>query len=295
MMTIAILGAGAIGTLMAYHWRQLHPMIAGADQPVMRQLQHQRSTSLTLPAWQGHELDWLVVCTKASATLPALQPLAPHLANVKHIALLQNGMGQQHALQQWLDQQPKAPQLWVASTTEGAYRRSPSEVVYAGQGDTVIGPWRSTSEPWPPLPPRWQGVEDIQQRLFHKLAINAVINPLTALHRCRNGKLLTPAHRPQLLALCGEVSATFAALQWPQPAELTATVIKVAEATAYNQSSTLQDLLANRPTELDYITGFILSQAQQNSVSTPLQQALAQQLKLKLKLKPSIDPPAPGR
>lgn len=46
------------------------------------------------------------------------------------------------------------------------------------------------------------------------------------------------------------------------------------EATASNYSSMQQDLAAQRPTEIDYITGYILRQAQPLGLSLPRHQQL---------------------
>jgi len=48
----------------------------------------------------------------------------------------------------------------------------------------------------------------------------------------------------------------------------------VVEATASNYSSMQQDLAAQRPTEIDYITGYILRQAQPLGLSLPRHQQL---------------------
>ena len=48
----------------------------------------------------------------------------------------------------------------------------------------------------------------------------------------------------------------------------------VAAATAPNYSSMQQDLVAGRPTEIDYITGYILREAQPLGLHMPLHQQL---------------------
>ncbi|ASP39431.1 2-dehydropantoate 2-reductase [Bacterioplanes sanyensis] len=287
MITIGILGLGAMGTLMAYHWRQ-HRVFALTQQPQLsRTLQlpspqqaKPSAVSLQLPCWQQQPLDWLVVCTKAADTLTALTPYRQQLSSVRRLVLLQNGVGQQQQVQQWLDGINAAPTLWVASSTEGAYRLAQDTVVYAGQGTTVAGPWLSQADQ-APLPPGWQFEPNMRERLLHKLALNAVINPLTAKHRCRNGELLSQQYWPETEALCDEVEQAFEQLQWPCPTPLVQRVREVATATANNQSSTLQDILANRANELPHITGYILQAAAAQQLALPQQRALAQQLNIR--------------
>lgn len=262
-----------MGTLMAYHWRQMQLFALTDDHGYKRRIEHQGEHTINIPCWRGETLDWLVVCTKAGATLDALAPYQTQLPHVDRLVLLQNGMGQQQQLENWLRTIHQAPSLWVASTTEGAYRRDQHTVVYAGIGETLAGPW-SNDDDDAPLPPTWQRIPDIRTRLFHKLAVNAVINPLTAQHHCKNGELLTEPFRAQAEALCHEVEAAFAQFNWPCPQPLWQTIIQVASATANNRSSSLQDIEAGRPTELAYITGHIMAQARRHKLSLPLQQTL---------------------
>ena len=283
--SIAILGMGAIGTLLAFHWRQSPPLcISRNGEGCQRQLidLQQQAHPLQLNNWQQQPLEWLVVTTKASDTLNALKPLQPRLQRIKRILLLQNGMGQQQQVSEWLAEQPlssKSPELWAGISTEGAYRQDQEKVIYAGAGETFIGCWYSQQQPDYPLPGVTQ-VSDIQQRIRAKLAINAVINPLTAIFRCRNGELVdNPQYRIELEKLAEETQKLFAKLGWPLPFDLKQRAAEVACATGNNQSSTLQDVLNQRPTELAYISGFLWQQARQQRLELPVTEQLLKQLK----------------
>lgn len=278
---IAILGLGAIGTLMAWHWRE-HVLygITRDNSRCQRTLidQQQTAHSLILPTWQYEAIDWLVITTKASATVDALQSVQDQLSQVQNILLLQNGMGQQQQVSDWLSQQQCSATLWAGISTEGAYRQNTEQVVYAGSGDTHIGLWQAQDHT-ASIPNGLTVVDDIQQRIRAKLAINAVINPLTAVFRCRNGELVSyDEYRQALKELANEVQQCFEALQQPLNFDLTERSLAVAEATAANQSSTLQDVLHQRPTELDYINGYLIRQAQQLNIELPLNRRLLAQL-----------------
>ena len=112
-----------------------------------------------------------------------------------------------------------------------------------------------------------------------KLAVNAVINPLTAVLRCHNGELVSnPLYLPQLQALAAEVADLYQQLHWPLSQNLSERVQQVAQATAANRSSTLQDILAARPTELVFICGYLQQQAQSLGLTLPLTARLMRQL-----------------
>lgn len=280
-LRIGLLGSGAIGSLMAYHWREQTLVALPRDQQSSTHIQvqhHEQCWQAQLPCWQGEPLDWLVLCTKAGDSLNALSAWRTYLPNVKRILLLQNGMGQHDECQHWLEQENLACELWAAMSTEGAYRTE-TTVHYAGQGETLIGAWQTSQTISVMALPQTRIVADIHTHLRTKLAINAVINPLTALLHCPNGELLSQAnYRQQLLALSDEVAALYQALNWHLPQPLTELVLNVAQRTAHNRSSTLQDVLNQRPTELPYISGYLQKQAQTLGMELPITTQLLKQL-----------------
>lgn len=289
-LRLGILGMGAIGTLMAWHWRQHSVCVLGRTPGTSchRQLTllDQTTQTFTLPSWQEEALDWLVVTTKATQTLDALAPWQGQLKQVKRLLLLQNGMGQQEEVEQWLQHHQLTCDVWLGISTEGAFRSSSEQVVYAGEGQTVIGPVQAQYASSVTLPPRLQRVDNIQQRQRDKLAINAILNPLTGHLRCHNGELVNnPDYQPQLLALATEVQSLYQHIGWYQDSPSVPNLIErsqqVATATARNKSSTLQDILAERPTELPYICGYLLDIAQQHdSWPMPITQRLYRELQL---------------
>jgi 2-dehydropantoate 2-reductase len=293
-LSIGLLGTGAVGTLMASHWRQHRVFALPRDQASAVTLNlyipnneaGEQQLQWALPCWQGEALDWLVVTTKAADTLSALQPWLGRLPQVKNLLLLQNGMGQQQQCADWLTQQELPVRLWAGISTAGGYRRTAnnaqgSEVVYAGAGQTIAGRWCGNDSEDTQLPPDIEAVSDIHNRMREKLAVNAVINPLTAILRCHNGELVSnPLYLPQLQALAAEVDNLYQQLHWPLSQDLTGRVEQVALATAANRSSTLQDILAGRTTELPYICGYLQQQAHNLGLSLPLTDRLMQQLQV---------------
>ena len=112
---------------------------------------------------------------------------------------------------------------------------------------------------------------NIYRAQWHKLAVNCVINPLTALYRVRNGDLLyhTAAER-DTRTLCSEICAVSQAMAIPlDKQQLHQRVIAVCEQTADNISSMLQDVRSGRATEIDYINGYLQQKALEHAISCP--------------------------
>ncbi|MFT7684479.1 MAG: 2-dehydropantoate 2-reductase, partial [Moritella dasanensis] len=122
--------------------------------------------------------------------------------------------------------------------------------------------------------------DDIRQKLWLKLVINCAINPLTAIHQCKNGELASPALHPQVIKVVQELALVCekARLPWSY-AELQAQVDNVIKRTADNYSSMYQDQQFNRQSEIDYITGYVLKVANAYSIPVPTNQALYTQIK----------------
>jgi 2-dehydropantoate 2-reductase len=119
--------------------------------------------------------------------------------------------------------------------------------------------------------PAWQWDPDIDVAVAHKFAINCVINPLTAMKRCRNGELLQDGKAgAALAALCEEAEPALRALGlWHGDTNLKSAAVNVCRQTAGNRSSMLQDVLAGRETELAYLTGELLRRAAKAGLALP--------------------------
>lgn len=272
-----ILGAGSIGCLWAAHLAKAghqvtlivrtEQRIAAFNQRVT--LEHNTDISHYPVQCQladnPEPINQLLVTTKAYDVQSACSSVQTRLADNAQLVLLHNGMGPQ----QWATQHFRQQQVWAATSTDGAWLRQPGHVVYAGQGETRMGRLN-----WPQdqsLPAQLQSLAleitadpDIEQSLWRKLAINCAINPLTAMHNCRNGELTSnPAYRAEITALCAEIDAALDALELPLFSDgLLPVALQVAQATGQNYSSMQQDVHHQRRTEIDYITGYLCQQAQ---------------------------------
>lgn len=225
----------------------------------------------------------LILACKAYDVLTALPPLLHRLQGAE-VLLLQNGLGSQQAV---IEQLPHTRCILVSST-EGAYRPQPFQVVHAGVGQNWLGDPRN-----PESAPHWLNeltqagiphlwADNIMGRLWRKLAINCAINPLTVLLRCPNGGLLEHAARWE--PLCVELQQLLHAVNQPEAAqELTQEVQRILQATRANYSSMYQDVTQGKSTEIRYLLGYACTQAQALSLELPQLQRLHQQLQQELR------------
>jgi 2-dehydropantoate 2-reductase len=196
------------------------------------------------------------------------------------VVLLQNGVGFQESVRLTLP----AARVFSAVTTEGAFLEAELCVRHAGRGHTQLGLHpRAEAATAAALATELSGgglavepVADIEAALWRKLAVNCAINPLTALHGCRNGRLLEDCVLyAEFSALCTELETVFAGLGRGAIARtLRDQASAVARATANNRSSMLQDLEAHRETEIDFITGQLCRVARGAGIPCPRNESL---------------------
>ncbi|HEY6131815.1 MAG TPA: 2-dehydropantoate 2-reductase [Halioglobus sp.] len=224
----------------------------------------------------------LLVTTKAYDVREAVAGIIHRLTKDSVVLLLINGMG----LAELLRADWPHLQIYCGTSTEGAYRVAAQHIRHVGRGETRIGrqgqqqpaPW---FEAWARAVDRCYWDRDIESALWSKLAVNCIINPLTAVHGCCNGEL---ARRGDLaahvVALCAEVAAISHAAGFADiAAALPQTVAAVIAGTADNRSSMLQDVTEGRRTEIDYITGYLLKVAERFGIDAPHNRTLLETIK----------------
>jgi 2-dehydropantoate 2-reductase len=216
-----------------------------------------------------------LVLVKSWQTTRAAAQLKACLTDEGVALTLQNGLGNREALAAALGKERVA----LGVTTTGATLLSSGRVRAGGEGIVSLG----EHERLGPLAGLLQEagfniemVSDLDSLLWSKLAINAAINPLTALLGAPNGDLLArPAAHELLSGLAGEVQAVAKAKGIQLTFEdAAAAAEKVARGTAENHSSMYQDIQRGAPTEIDAICGAIVAAGEAHDVPTPTNYAV---------------------
>ena len=291
-----ILGVGAIGGLFACRLQAGGcdvTLLSRDDGNPPRQLimagdpdtPHHFEQELTLGQAQDRSdapIVHLLVCTKAWAVEEALRAITHRLSTESSVVILCNGMISAKRITPAIN---GARLVW-ATTTAGCRRDEAGRLIPSGAGETQLGAhlpagkapgWLSGWERGVPNC-RWE--LEIRSTLLAKLAVNAVINPLTAIHQVTNGALLIAPLAEDTERLTREVQALLRAGGADQIAEaLPARVAAVCSQTAENHSSMRVDVERGRPTEIEAIAGWLLSEWVDEPPSSPFLERLYQAIR----------------
>jgi len=237
------------------------------------------SVPCTADAQELSIADLVIIFTKAYGTAAAAEHCGPVVGPETAVLTLQNGLGNYQILQQHF----AAEQILAGTTSTGATLLDVGQVRQAGISKTVLGSLTgnaaiadSTVELLKSAGLEVELTGDVDALLWRKVLINCAINPLTALTRRRNGELLEIA---TLRDLAGQVAEEVysvgqaVGIDWGEFDPRWA-VEEVCRATAANQSSMLQDILAGRRTEVQYITGAVTNAAERHGAAAPLCECL---------------------
>ncbi|MCS7463428.1 2-dehydropantoate 2-reductase [Paenibacillus doosanensis] len=227
----------------------------------------------------------LLTVKQTAVTDDLARELADQLKPDSRLVCFQNGIGHTDVLSRHIS----AGQILIAVTTEGALRHSQRHVEHTGRGSTWLGSLEEgeatgSAAMQKKLQNLFQDAgfavslsNQINSKVWNKLMINAVINPLTAILQIPNGMLLKlPAAMPLMRGLYEEGAGLAKQLGIGLADDLWDQLLDVCRLTAANSSSMLQDIRARRRTELDAITGGLLAQARRIGMELPTHAAVYQ-------------------
>jgi 2-dehydropantoate 2-reductase len=226
------------------------------------------------------EVDVVIIMVKAFDTEDAVKLVLPAISEKTVVLTLQNGMGNIELISKYIAKE----RVIAGTTSHGALLIADGHVRHTGVGDTIIGALSADSEKHTGKLKELlddSGIntsvsDDVTSLLWGKLLINVSINPLTAIMRIKNGRIVEQPHLieiiKQLLIESLKV-ATKIGIKIPYD-NILEKVIQVSRNTSQNNSSMLQDILAGRRTEINQINGAIVTYGEQCGVETPINKML---------------------
>jgi 2-dehydropantoate 2-reductase len=294
---IAILGAGAMGTLYGYALAERNDVTVvdvradvidtiAARGLVLDDAPARRVEATRDPA-RAFGCAYLFLFVKAPDTLGALRPFAGNLNPATPVVSLQNGIGNEEAIKAALGGQVP---LVLGVTTEAALAVGHGQSRRLGTGTTLLGSAGASDATLQSVAALIDSAGlatsiayDIRPHLWGKLLVNAAINPVVALLDRKNAAIFDDPDASALAhAVALETAAVARALRIHLPtADAWEFVREAVAATLDSRNSMTLDLQAKRPTEIDQINGAIVAAGRRAGVPTPYNEALLRLVRAK--------------
>ncbi|MGD2186841.1 MAG: 2-dehydropantoate 2-reductase [Desulfobacterales bacterium] len=294
-MKIAIVGAGAMGSLFGtllaeagnevwlYDIWQDHMKTVRKRGLTIEFEGKTRNVSLNAvnnPLQIG-ESELVLMFVKSTQTQSAAESAALLAGGNGLVMTLQNGMGNAETIAEHIT----PGRILVGTTSHGATMLGAGKIRHAGKGPTILGIWSSDEKKFKIARQiaamltqagiETTAVADVRPVIWDKLLVNVGINAITALCGITNGQILDLESTRELSHLAVQEAAAVAqALGIQIRDDPISHVFQVAVATAPNRSSMGQDVDHQRPTEIDSINGFIVSEAERMGISAPVNRTL---------------------
>ncbi len=239
-----------------------------------------RLTATTEPGGaSGSEL--VIITVKSPDSHEAARQLAPHLDPGTLVLSLQNGVDNAERLAQELARHGAATDVAVAPVVVYVAVRleGPGHVRHLGGGQLVFGAGSRAdqlAELFGAVGSDVRIVPDIRCALWAKLVVNCVWNPLSAITGRSYGQLAAVDGVEGVMTdVVAECRAVAAAEGVAVPDDLDDQVRSLPATMPHQLSSTQQDLEKGRPTEIEYLNGYVVRRGHARSVPTPVTGALA--------------------
>ena len=295
---VAVVGAGAVGGYFG-------GMLARAGAPVMmigraafveavkknglfldtlqfkERVRLEASTELT--DVRGAEI--VLFCVKTTDNAATASALVPLLAPGALVVSMQNGVDNAEQIRAASGIDALSAAVYVSAAVP-----EPGRVKHSGRGDLVVGPRSAKSERLAALFER-AGVgcrisDNISGELWTKFTWNCGLNAISALARAKYGQIAAnPDARRLVEAVVYEVLAVAKAANihppgFEDPQVALAGSFKIATQMAEALSSTAQDMIRGKRTEIDSLNGYIAHRGAELGVPTPVNHALYTLVKL---------------
>jgi 2-dehydropantoate 2-reductase len=222
----------------------------------------------------------VLVTVKSTDTEAAALSLRGKLSSSTMVLSLQNGVDNADRLSDLLGGYPVSPTIvYVGAEMAGA-----GHVKHYGRGELVIAQ-SPTSDTVSKIFSR-AGVpvsvdSDISKALWIKLIYNCAYNALSAVGNIRYRLMLeTEGTKDVMTSAIHECVAVASACGVSIEEDIVEKVLALVDSMPEQKSSTAQDFMHNRPSEIDYLNGFVVRKGREFNIPTPTNQALQVAVKL---------------
>jgi 2-dehydropantoate 2-reductase len=292
-MRICIVGCGAVGSLFAAHlakageaeiwaydvWKDHTDAIRRNGLKLSGAAEFTAKVNATSDPKELPRCDYGIVATKAIHTRHAIEQTAHAFGDTSAVCSVQNGVGNEEILAEHVKY------VIRGTTFPAGHPIAPGHIGYDIKGDTWIGPFEPTRTPMNKVEElaglmsragmNTIPLADARGAQWTKLIFNASTNPVGALTQLHHGAATRfPATGKLFEDLIAEGEAVAKAMSIELHGDPRHMVQKGANAPGKHRASMLQDVLAKRPTEVDFMNGAIVRWGDQLGVPTPLNRAM---------------------
>jgi 2-dehydropantoate 2-reductase len=290
---ICIVGCGAIGSIFGAHlarlsdvevhaydvWKEHTKAIRERGLRISGAAEFTARLHATSDAKEIPPCEFGIVATKSTHTRPAIEQTAHIFSDKSAVCSVQNGVGNEEII--------AAHVRYVirGTTFPAGHVVEPGHVGFDINGDTWVGPFEPTGTPFARVEElaallnraglKVIALKDARGAQWAKLIFNASTNPVGALTLLHHGAATRYGPTGDLFnRLIDEGLAVAKAMGIEVHGDPRELVKKGANAPGKHKASMLQDVLAKRQTEVDFMNGAIVEWGEKVGVATPLNRAM---------------------
>ena len=292
-MKVCVVGCGAVGSIFAAHLAKRGEAEVYAYDVSKDHVEAIRKKGLRLSgaadftapvhattnAKEIPVCDFGIMATKSTHTRGAIEQTAHIFNESSAVCSVQNGVGNEEIIAE------RVRYVIRGTTFPAGHIVEPGHVGYDIVGDTWIGPFEPTNTPMDRVTSLAQllnraglnviALDDARGAQWTKLIFNASTNPVGALTLLHHGAATRlPATGDLFNALIAEGEAVAKAMGIQLHGDPRVMVQKGANAPGKHNASMLQDVLAKRQTEVDFMNGAIANWGEKHNVPTPLNKTM---------------------
>ncbi len=223
--------------------------------------------------------DLVLVCVKSADTEAAGRSLAGRMRPATLLLSFQNGVDNAQRLRAVTGHPVIAAVVYVGSEMAG-----PGHVRHHGGGDLVIGASpasQALAQMLNTAKIHTTIADDIEAVLWTKLITNCAFNALSAVAGIAYGPMMQVEGARDVIASAVREAADVArGCGVNIPHDLAAQILKIPAAMPNQTSSTAQDLSRGKPSEIDFLNGYVVRKGAELGIATPTNQVLQMMVKL---------------
>lgn len=298
-MKIAIIGPGALGTLLAANLargkNEVHLLDNNSGRA--KKISHEgirlegvsgsykTKINVTANPKEIGSSEAVFICVKSYDTEDAIKGIKDLFGESTYVISLQDGLGNLQLIREYVDSDNIVGGVTSHASTligEGCVRHTgKGETVIGQDSGKVLGGVREISSVLNKANFPTKISKDINSVIWSKLIINVGTNALAAITRLKNGMLVKNEYTREIMRRAVSEAVKVAKrkrvrLIYDDPIQK---VEAACRAAADNLSSMLQDVLDHRQTEIDFINGAVIRQAKSLNIKTPTNEMLAELVK----------------